>query len=544
MKTSLKPVSDKIIAVTDLLTVLTSRKNEIREQGEVIKEKIHVMVEEMIDVLRQSERQLTREVDTVTNAKLQILSEQTKSAEMSLNQLKDCQEFVEQSLEVGSPQQVLRSTKQMMKRTSHVTQQVNIEELNPKEKADIYFIKDSNIFDTLHHIGDIVHLLPSVLEQCKVKKIDRHHITTTDKTVTFPLSVQCSDSSLLIVPISLLSCSVVPVGMTTPIKASVTTTTHPGVYTTQCNLVSRGRHQVNVDINGVQVEGTSLVIPFNPYLDNVTPVCTIPELKRPCGIAITNNGSIIVSEQSGHCLTVLDKDRKKIKSFGQKGIESGYVKFNCPRGIAITSDNFIIIADNHKIQKISMEGKRITSIGKQGSGPLDFNDPRGITISPITGHIYIVDYNNHRIRVLNPDLTFSNIFGTKGSAGGQFNSPTDIAIDRRGLIYVADKYNNRIQKFTPNGQFLSLFGTEGSGPGELNLPSGIVLDENDLIYITEDAPNHRISIFTTDGQFIRSFGEHGSSSSICQFKNPCGIAFDKEGYLYICDMCNHRLMVC
>ena len=209
LKTSLKPVTDKIIAATDILTVLTSRKNEIREQGEFRKEEIHVVVEEMIDVLRQSERQLTKEVDTVTNAKLQVLSEQTKSAEMSLNQLKDCKEFVEQSLEVGSPQQVLRSTKQMMERTTHVTQQVNVEELNPREKADIYFIKDSNNFNTLHHIGDIVHLSSNVLEQCKVSKVDRHHITTTNKTVTFPLSVQCSDSSLLTIPLSSLSCSVV-----------------------------------------------------------------------------------------------------------------------------------------------------------------------------------------------------------------------------------------------------------------------------------------------------------------------------------------------
>ena len=352
LKTSLKPVSDKIIAVTDLLTVLTSRKNEIREQGEVIKEEIHVMVEEMIDVLRQSERQLTREVDTVTNAKLQILSEQTKSAEMSLNQLKDCQEFVEQSLEVGSPQQVLSSTKQMMERTSHVTQQVNIEELNPREKADIYFNKDSNNIATLQHIGDIVFYSPSVLEQCKVRKIDRHHITTTDKTVTFPLSVQRSDFSLLTIPLSSLSCSIVPVGTTTAIKSTVTNTTHPGVYTIHCSPVIRGRYQVDIQVNDIQVDNTSLVIPFNPYLDNITPVCTIPELNRPWGVAVTDNEHIIVSEQNGHCLTVLDKDsRKKIKSFGQKSIESGYVKFNYPRGIAITPDNFILVADNHKIQK-------------------------------------------------------------------------------------------------------------------------------------------------------------------------------------------------
>ena len=283
LETSLKYVKDKVDTVTDVLTVLTDRENEIREQGEVIKKEIHIMVEEMIDILRQSERQLTVEVDTVTGSKLQVLSEQKKAGEMKLIQLKDCQEFVEQRLEIESPQEAVTNTKQMIEHMSHVTEQVNIEEFNPREKADVQLKKDSNIVDTLHHIGDIVFFSPTVLQQCKVKKIDRQHITTIKKTVSFPLSIQFSDSSLLTVPLSSLSCSVVPVGTTTPITATVTTTTHPGVYTIHCSPVTRGHHQVNVQVNDFQVDSTSVVIPFNPYLDNITLVRSIYELNRPLG---------------------------------------------------------------------------------------------------------------------------------------------------------------------------------------------------------------------------------------------------------------------
>ena len=149
---------------------------------------------------------------------------------------------------------------------------------------------------------------------------------------------------------------------------------------------------INVQINDVQVNSTSLVVPFNPYLDNITPVCTIPELNRPWGVAVTNDGHIIVSERSGHCVSVLDKDGKKVKSFGLKSGGSENVKFSRPCGVVITPDNFILVTDNHKIQKISMDGKCIKSVGKQGVGPLEFHNPCGITISPITGHIYIADY--------------------------------------------------------------------------------------------------------------------------------------------------------
>ena len=547
LEASVKSVNDKVTVINDVLTALTDRENEIREQGEVVKKEIHVMVEEMIDILRQSERQLTREMDTVTGSKLQVLSEQKKSAEMRLNQLKDCQEFVEQSLEIGSPQDIVTSTKHMMERMSHVTKQVNIEEFNPREKANVYFKKDSNIVDTLHHIGDIVFFSPTVLQQCKVKKIDRQHITMNNKTVSFPLSIQFCDSSLLTVPLSSLSCSVVPVGRTTPITTTVTTTTHPGVYTIHCSPVTNGHHQVNVQVNDVQVASTSLVIPFNPYLDNITPVRTIPKRNGPWGVAVTDDGHIIVSECSHLRVAVLDKDGKKVKSFGQKSRGSGNIKFSYPRGVAITPDNFILVADNHKIQKISMDGKCVKSVGKEGSGPLDFNCPYGVTISSKTGQIYATDCNNHRIQVLNLDLTFSHTFGTKGSGEGQFNKPKDIAIDRQGLVYVTDAGNCRIQTFTSEGQFLSQFGTIGSGPGQLIYPVGIVVDDN-LIYIVdtianiEDFGNHRISIFTTDGQFVRSFGGKGSSS-VDQFNVPIGITFDREGYLYVCDCYNNRLVV-
>ena len=534
LELSLKSVSDKVTSIIDVLTTLVERENEIREQGEVVKEEIHVMVEEMIDVLHQSERQLTREVDTVTGSKLQVLSEQKKSAEMRLSQLKDCQEFVEQSLEIGSPQDVVRSTKQMMEHMSYMTQQANVGRFTSKEKANLRFKKDSNIVDTLHHIGDIVFFSPSVLQKCKVKKIDRQHITTIKKTVSFPLSIQFSDSSLLTVPLSSLSCSVVPVGTTTPIKGTVTTTTHPGVYTIRCSPVTNGCHQINVRVNDVQVDSTSLVIPFNPYLDNITPVCTIPKLNIPFGVAVTNDGHIIVSENGDNCITVLDRDGKKVKSFCQDIFKPG--------AVAITPDNFVLVADEHKVQKISMNGRYVISVGKQGSGSLEFDEPCSTTISSITGQIYVADRNNHRIQVLNSDLTFSHTFGTYGLSKGKFNYPVDVAIDRQGLVYVTDTFNHRIQIFTPEEQFLSQFGTKGSGPGQLDYPEGIVIDNNNLIYVTEQGDNHRISIFTIDGQFIRSFGQRGSSD-IFEFCDPVRITFDREGYLYICDGSNNRLVV-
>ena len=121
---------------------------------------------------------------------------------------------------------------------------------------------------------------------------------------------------------------------------------------------------VKVEVYDVQLE--DMYLTFNPYLDNITPVRTITELNCPWGVAVSDDGHVIVTEYSGHCVTILDNEGKKVKSLGGKG-GSGNVKFINPRGVAITPDNFILVSDNDRIQKISMDGVRVASVGEEGS---------------------------------------------------------------------------------------------------------------------------------------------------------------------------------
>ena len=536
---NLKPVKRKKEALKKVLSDLAEREGEIRERGEGILEEIRGMVEEMIGILRQSERKLAEQVKRVTDAKLEMLSRQTKSAQTSLSLLEDVEDYVDQSLKRGTHQQVLSSKKQMMERMSEVTAQINVEELRPIEKDDLRLIKESaEMLKSLHHIGTVSN---TAQKQCKVKIFQKGF---KGKEFSFLLSMEAQDLSLMSVPISSLRCSLVPVGKSEPIHTTVTTTsTHPGVYRINCNPSTRGTHTVKVQVYDVELEDTSLFIPFNPYLHNITLVRTINRLHHPCGVAVSDDGHVIVTENNGNCVTILDNNGKKVKSFGGKG---GRVKFSKPRGVAITPDNFILVSDNHRIQKISMGGDRVASVGEKGSGPLQFDTPVGIAISPITGQVYIADADNHRIQVLNPDLTFSHLFGSGGSGNGRFDKPHDIAIDSQGLVYVADTDNHRIQKFTPDGNFVAQFGSKGWGlfyrPGQLNRPRGITIDTagTGLVYVSEEG-NNCVSVFTSDGVFVSIIGMEGSNRN--QFDIPLGLRFDKKGFLYVCDYYNDRLVI-
>uniref|UniRef100_A0A1X7SYF7 Uncharacterized protein n=3 Tax=Amphimedon queenslandica TaxID=400682 RepID=A0A1X7SYF7_AMPQE len=416
LEKSLNPVKGKIEALKKVLSTLAEREGEIRERGEGVLEEIHEMVEEMINVLHRSRKNLTEQAKRVTDAKLMVLSEQMKSAEMSLSVLEDVEGYVEQSLKTGSPQQVLRSKKQMMERMSELTEGIIVEELHPKEKADFVLSKD---IKSLHHIGDIVTYSSTALQQCRVKKVGYFERLPKEKIFLFSLSMEAPDSSVLCVPLSSLRCSLVPVDKSDEsIQTTVTTTsTDPGVYRIQCKPSTSGTHTVKVQVYDVHLEDISLVIPINPYLDNITPVRTITELKHPWGVAVTDDNHVIITENSGNCVIILDREGKKVKSLGGEG-GSGNVKFSNPRGIAITPDKFILVSDNHRIQKINMDGYLIASVGEEGSGPLQYSFPCGVAVSPKTGQVYIADKFNHRIQVLNPDLTFSHSFGSEGSANG------------------------------------------------------------------------------------------------------------------------------
>ena len=537
---SLKPVKGKKEALQKVLSDIAEREGEIRERGEGVLEEINGMVEEMIGILRQSERKLTEQVKRVTDAKLEMLSRQTKSVQTSLSLLEGIEDYVEQSLQTDTHQQVLRSKKQMMEHMSEVTTQINVKELHPIEKDDLRLIKESaETLKSLHHIGTVSY---TALQECKVKIFEVEK-SFKKKKVSFSLSMKALPL-IVSVPVSSLRCSLVPVGKgDEPIHTTVTTTsTHPGVYRIHYDPSTRATHTVKVQVYDVELEGTSLFIPFNPYLDNITPVHTMNKLKGPCGVAVSDDGYVIVTENDGDCVTILDSEGKKVKSFRREG-GSGNVKFSAPHGVAITPDNFILVSDdNDRIQKISMDGDCIASIGVSGSGKRQFNYPAGIAISPKTGQVYIADTDNHRIQVLNPDLTFSHSFGKKGLNYEQFNEPSDIAIDSQGFVYVTEICNHCIQKLTPNGKFVDQIGREGSGPGQLNRPHGITIDTagTGLVYVSEEG-NHRVSVFTSDGVFVSSFGRYGSN--IDQFNAPAGLRFDKKGFLYVCDHYNKRLVI-
>ena len=532
IEADLTTVKRKVADVNTAVTNLITRERDVTKQGKDVKKQIHTHSQLIINLVQQSQRQLVQQVDTAVHQKIQLLTKQREEAETVLKQLKGCEEFIEQSLKVGSQQQILREKQNMVQVMTTVNQDVNPVVFQPIEKANITFTSNQTLVDKYEGIGELKSKpfgkLVLVKNACYV-----------GKKSTITLNLQTQDGSSLSVPLSLISCELSSARDSQLISCDINET-QSGNYDISFTPCTRGKHQLTIRLGGVNIPGSpfTLRITTSPEMRG-KPVNTISGLDNPWGVVITKNEEITVAENGAHCITILNKEGKKVKSFGTNGTKEG--QFTNPHGVAISHDGHILVADNHRLQKLTFEGDCVKSVGssKTGNGRLQFDVPRGITVHPTTGQIFIADMNNHRIQVLNKDLTYSHSFGKKGSSPEQFNYPYDVTFNSEGYLYVADYNNHCIKKFTSTGQYIATFSSCGSNPGQISCPSSIIIDNN-LLYVSEWG-NNRISIFDTNGCFIHCFGKRGSGEG--EFNRPRGITVDSLGNLHVSDTYNNRLVV-
>ena len=272
-----------------------------------------------------------------------------------------------------------------------------------------------------------------------------------------------------------------------------------------------------------------------------TPLLILKDLEGPCGVAVNQNGEVIVAEGCADRVSVFSSTGEKVRSFGHCGAGPG--DFTCPCEVDVDGDGNILVVDgsNRRVQKFTSDGKFMATVGRSGVGILQFLEPDGIAVHPITARIYVVDNNTHRIQILNPDLTFFKMFGREGNGGGYLRYPWGIACSCDGDVYVTDSGNCCVQVFSGDGEFLREFGKMGVGEGELRWPTGISVSADGFVVYVSDYGNRRVSVFSAEGVFLKSIGNKGKRCG--DFGNIRGIDVDRNGLVYVCDTDNNRVIL-
>ena len=151
-------------------------------------------------------------------------------------------------------------------------------------------------------------------------------------------------------------------------------------------------------------------------------------------------------------------------------------------------------ARGHTVTKFSPDGKVLLTIGKPGVAgdpPDALNEPTSIVMAP-NGDLFITEGHSGQAPNASPDTVarisrftrdgkFIRSIGRFGSGPLEFRTPHDIAMDAQGRLYVADRGNNRIQVLDQDGGFIAEWKQFGR-------PSGIYI-RNDLIYVADSESN-------------------------------------------------------
>ena len=509
------------------ITGLITREREVLQQGEEVKKQIHIHAQQLINQIQRSERHILQEVDTVVQKKIKLLTRQREQAERVHTQLKTCQDMVEQSLKEWSQLHVMTEKEIMLYQMNTISQDVDPTVFQPIEEANTKFAQTSNIRNGIGKISSHRY------EKATLEKAPCYP-SNTPSTAT--LTLQSHDGSPFSLPPSFISCKLFSSGDSRRIKCDINQTQQQGKYNISFTPTTTGEHQLIVQVGGVDISGTPIILPVtSSMMMRREPVKAITGLKGPRGIAVCSNGDIVVAENGTHCVTIVNKEEKKVRSFGAEGTKEG--QFVYPYGVAVSNDGHILVTDRHRIQKLTFNGICVKAVGSKndGSGPLQLNDPGGITVHHTTGQIFVADGNNKRIQVFSNDLSFSHTITLRGDKP----YPRDVSLDCEGHLYVADYGNNCITKYTTAGLFITRFGSCGSSPGQLYRPSSLTIKYN-LVYVSEYGSN-RVSVFDTEGSFLYCFGKRGNGKG--EFNYPSGITTDTNGNLYVSDTYNNRLAI-
>ncbi len=214
---------------------------------------------------------------------------------------------------------------------------------------------------------------------------------------------------------------------------------------------------------------------------------------KPVGLTVHPDGRIFVADTHYHRVTVFDRDGNQLGSFGREGTGDGELLL--PTDVAVDADGFIYVSEyqgNDRITKWSPDLKFVDAIGEGLIDGKPLRRPAGIDIDD-QQTLWIADACNHRIVRLSRNGKALAAFGGFGNGPGKLRYPYDISVSPSGEIMVCEYEGNRLQWFTRDGRSLRIWGGGGRKPGELFAPWGAAFGPGGNVYVV-DSLNSRVQI--------------------------------------------------
>ena len=202
----------------------------------------------------------------------------------------------------------------------------------------------------------------------------------------------------------------------------------------------------------------------------------------------------------------------------------------------------------HQVFKFSPAGELLMTLGRagvRGNGQDTFDRPTDVAVAA-NGDIFVTDGHgpNNRVVKFAADGRFLTTWGRPGDGPGEFNQPHTITLDSRGRVFVGDRSNSRVQIFEPDGTFVAAWTQFGR-------PSGMFVDEDDVLYVTDSTSNARNNPGFQRGIYIGSARDGTVTAYIPDpdldqqeergISGASGITADRQGNVYAADVGPQRI---
>ena len=507
LRVSLAPLQRGHAEISSALETVAKRERDIMENQSSVEDNITLSIDELIGALQQRKRQLLLEASVLTEERLSTVRAQQKDLALSLEEAESMVEFVEQSLERATDEEVLEMQQQIVSRVEEVCKKLRQMDFEPAAHNNV---RVSMPTLDLCSVGQV-----EVTVVDPTKCIVEVEVAEVNKPATFSLQLAHGHDRAMerscVVEVGVRS--LVDGSVSQAIVTSVGNGMHKAIYTPR----NRGRHSISVQLNGIEVVSS----PFTmfaclPPTQLEKPVKRFDSLvQEPCSIAISKSGEVIAAEwREGGVVVIINNQGDNVTP-----VKHDLIKNPC--GVATDPDGhiYVVNSDPPTVVKFSQDGQTLLEQTKIES---EVGNLRMIRV--IDGQLFVCSKSDCAVIVLDcGNLQEIRRFGCKGSGNGEFNWPIDVVAEK-GELYVSDYENHRIQVFSMEGHFKRSFTVKDPATQTSYDPRGLCIGPDGLLYVACFIPD-RIFALTLAGEYVASVAVNGG---------PAGIAADTDGFLYVC----------
>jgi hypothetical protein len=222
---------------------------------------------------------------------------------------------------------------------------------------------------------------------------------------------------------------------------------------------------------------------------------------RPLSLGLDPAGNLYVGDYSTQSVVQISPQGTLVRQWPVPG----------PTGITVSGGR-IYVTTNYGVAVFSLDGKLLTTWGKRGRGPEEFDNPHGTAIGS-DGTVYVTDTLNSRIKAYKPDGTLLWIWpedrataqkpGVKpGASTGPLQVPTGAVLDGQGRLVFVDPFNFDIivlQVSAKGAKLLARYGDYGQRDGFFFYPSDIGYDAARDWFVVADTENNRLQVVRIPG---------------------------------------------